>query len=100
MTTRKLAPTLRYEGVLLAEMAGTIGSFAEVPAEVLLLGGSKKGPAFLRPALDALEQTLPRARRVELAGLDHGGSADVSNTNRGGKPEVVAQAIRPFFAQP
>ena len=43
VTMRKLAPTLRYDGMLLAEMAGTIGTFADVPAEVLLLGGSKNG---------------------------------------------------------
>lgn len=53
VTMRKLAPTVRNEGVLLAEMAGTIDTFRAVPADVLLLGGSKKGPAFLRPALDA-----------------------------------------------
>jgi hypothetical protein len=39
-----------------------------VPADVLLLGGSKKGPAFLRPALDALARTLPRNQRVEFPG--------------------------------
>lgn len=99
-TMRELAPTLHYEGVLLAEMAGTIETFRTVSADVLLLGGSKKGPAFLRPALDALAQTLPHNQRVELPGLDHGGSSDVSNTNRNGKPEVVAQQMRPFFAQP
>jgi type II secretory pathway component PulM len=33
VTMRKLAPTLRWEGMLLAEMAGTIGTFADVPAE-------------------------------------------------------------------
>jgi pimeloyl-ACP methyl ester carboxylesterase len=62
VTMRKLAPTVRYEGVLLAEMAGTIASFAEVPADVLILGGSK-GLPFLRPALDALAETLPRNQR-------------------------------------
>ena len=77
---RKLAPTLRYEGLLLAEMAGTIGTFAEVPADVLLLGGSK-GLPFLKPALDALAQTLPHNRRVQFPGLDHGGSSDASSTN-------------------
>jgi pimeloyl-ACP methyl ester carboxylesterase len=100
ITMRKLAPTIRYEGVLLAEMAGTIDTFRTVPADVLLLGGSKKGPAFLRPALDALAQTLPHNRRVEFPGLDHGGSSDAGSTNPGGgKPEIVAQEIRPFFAQ-
>jgi pimeloyl-ACP methyl ester carboxylesterase len=99
VTTRELAPTLRYEGVLLAEMAGTIDTFAEVPADVLLLGGSK-GLPFLKPALGALAQTLPHNRRVEFPGLDHGGTSDASSTNPGGgKPETVALEIRLFFAQ-
>ncbi|MGE5289122.1 MAG: alpha/beta fold hydrolase [Micromonosporaceae bacterium] len=100
VTMRKLAPTVRYEGILLAEVAGTIDTFRTVPADVLLLGGSKKGPAFLKPALEALAQTLPHNRRVEFPGLDHGGSSDASSTNPGGgKPEIVAREIRPFFAQ-
>jgi pimeloyl-ACP methyl ester carboxylesterase len=100
VTMRKLAPTLRWEGALLAEMAGTIGSFADVPAEVLLLGGDMERPAFIRPAFDALVQTLPHNRRVVFPGLDHGGSADVGPANPDGKPEIVAPAIRSFFAQP
>jgi len=100
VTMRQLAPTLRYEGLLLSETAGTIGAFAEVAAEVLLLGGDMKRPAFIRPAFDALARTLPHNRRVRFPGLEHGGSADVGPTNRGGKPEVVAPAIRSFFAQP
>jgi pimeloyl-ACP methyl ester carboxylesterase len=100
VTMRQLAPTLRYEGLLLSETAGTIGAFAEVPAEVLLLAGDMKRPAFIRPAFDALARTLPHNRRVRFPGLEHGGSADVGPTNRGGKPEVVAPAIRSFFAQP
>jgi len=100
VTMRKLAPTLRWEGLLLAETAGTIGAFAEVPAEVLLLGGDMKRPAFIRRAFDAFAHTLPHNRRVRFPGLDHGGSADVGPTNRHGKPEVVAPAIRSFFAQP
>jgi hypothetical protein len=99
VTTRKLAPTLRYEGMLLAEGAGTIDSFGNVPADVLLLGGSK-GLPFLKPALDALAQILPHNRRVEFRGLDHGGSSDASSTNPGGgKPETVAHEISAFFAQ-
>ena len=99
VTMRKLAPTVRYEGVLLAEMAGTIGAFAEVPADVLILGGSK-GLPFLKPAMDALAQTLPHSRRVEFPGLDHGGSSDASGTNPGGgKPEIVAEEIRRFFSR-
>jgi hypothetical protein len=93
---RKLAPTLHYEGMLLAEMAGTLDTFAEVKADVLLLGGSK-GLHFLKPALDNLAATLPNSRRVEFAGLDHGSSADVSKANPKGKPEVVAAELRSFF---
>jgi pimeloyl-ACP methyl ester carboxylesterase len=100
VTERKLAPTLRYEGLLLAETAGTIETFAEVAAEVLLLGGDMKRPAFIKPAFDALAQTLPHNRRVRFPGLDHGGSTDVGPANRRGKPEIVAPAIRSFFAQP
>jgi pimeloyl-ACP methyl ester carboxylesterase len=96
VTMRALAPTVYCEGILLAEMAGTLGTFADVKADVLLMGGSK-GLAFLKPALDGLAQTLPDSRRVEFAGLDHGGSADVSSANRGGKPEVVAQELRAFL---
>ena len=96
-TMRKLAPTVHYEGVLLAEMASTIATFAEVPAEVLLLGGSK-GLPFLKPSLDALARTLPHNRRVEFPGLDHGGSSDAGGTNPGGgKPEIVAREMRSFF---
>jgi hypothetical protein len=80
-------------------MAGTIGAFAEVPADLLILGGSK-GLPFLKPALDALAQTLPHNRRAEFPGLDHGGSSDASGTNPGGgKPEIVAQEIRRFFSR-
>jgi pimeloyl-ACP methyl ester carboxylesterase len=98
VTMRKLAPTLHYEGVLIAEMMGTTDTFGDVAADILLLGGSK-GLRFLKPALDDLARTLPHNRRVEFAGLDHGGAADVTEANRGGKPEVVAAELRRFFAE-
>jgi pimeloyl-ACP methyl ester carboxylesterase len=97
VTMRKLAPTLHYEGVLLAELAGQAGRFAQVQAEVLLMSGSK-GLPFLRPGMNALAEALPHCRRVEFAGLDHGGSSDVSPSNRNGKPEVVVPELRRFFA--
>ena len=100
VTMRELAPTLRYEPLLLAEMTGAIATFADVPADVLLMGGDMKHPAFIRPAFDALAQTLPRVRCAVFPGLDYGGSGDPGPANRGGKPEVVASAIRSFFAQP
>jgi len=100
ITMRKLAPTVHYEGALIAEMAGTTKAFRAVTADVLLLGGSK-GLPFLRPARDALERSLPHGRRVEFPGLDHGATSDPSRTNPGGKPEavaVVAREIQSFFA--
>jgi hypothetical protein len=100
VTERRIAPTLRWEGGLLAETAGTSGTFAEVPAEALLLGGDMKRPAFIRPAFDALARILPHNRRVRFPGLDHGGSSDIGPTNRRGKPEIVAPEIRSFFARP
>jgi pimeloyl-ACP methyl ester carboxylesterase len=100
ITMRKLAPTLHYDGLLLVEMSGTLERFRAVNAEVLLLGGSK-GLPFLKPSLDALEKVLPHVvKRVEFPGLEHGGSNNPSQTNRGSKPELVAQELRWFFAEP
>jgi pimeloyl-ACP methyl ester carboxylesterase len=102
ITMRKLAPTIRYDGLLVAEMAGSVEEFRAVAADVLLLGGSK-GLPFLRPGRDALARTLPRNRRVEFPGLDHGASSDPSSTNPGGKAENVApiaREIRSFLAAP
>ena len=98
ITMRKLAPTLHYDGLLLAEGSGQLERYRAVSAEVLLLGGSK-GLPFLKPSLDALEKTLPHVvKRVEFPGLEHGGSNNPSQTNRGSKPELVVQELRPFLA--
>ncbi|MEU8259306.1 alpha/beta hydrolase [Micromonospora sp. NPDC048999] len=98
-TMRMLAPTLHYEGLLLAEMMGKLNTFRALRARVLLLGGSK-GLPYLKPSLDALERVLPQVERVEFPGLDHGGSSDVTEANKGGKPELVAARLRRFFAAP
>jgi pimeloyl-ACP methyl ester carboxylesterase len=97
VTMRMLAPTLHYDGRLLVEMTGKLDRFRALSTEVLLLGG-RKGLSYLKPTLAALEKVLPQANRMEFPGLDHGGACDVSNTNRGGKPELVAQELRQFFA--
>jgi pimeloyl-ACP methyl ester carboxylesterase len=97
VTMRKLAPTLHYEGMLLTEVAGQPGRYAQVQSEVLLMGGSK-GLQLLRPGMDALAATLPHCQRAEFDGLDHGGTSDVSPSNRNGQPEVVVPELRRFFA--
>src|ERR1700760_1513512 len=99
VTMRQLAPTIGFEGLLLAELAGSIGWLAEVGADVLLMGGHMKRPAFIRPAFDALARTLPRHRCVQFRGLDHGGSSDPGPTNRAAHPAVVAPEVLSFFAQ-
>jgi pimeloyl-ACP methyl ester carboxylesterase len=93
VTMRMLAPTLHGDFQLVVETDGVLDRFKAIQADVLLLGGSKS-PAYLKAALDALEKALPDARRIEFAGLNHGGSG---NRNRGGKPLVVAKALRDFF---
>jgi pimeloyl-ACP methyl ester carboxylesterase len=97
ITMRMLAPTLHFDFELVVEMSERLETFRAVPAEVLLLGGSKS-PAYLKAALDALATILPRVKRVELPGLDHGGSSDSSDLNRGGDPARVAQELHRFFA--
>ncbi len=94
---RDLAPTLHYDFHLVAEMADSVKKFKSVPSRVLLLGGDKS-PAWLKTALDELEKAIPHANRVEFPGLDHGGSSDLSSTNRSGRPEIVAAELRRFFA--
>jgi pimeloyl-ACP methyl ester carboxylesterase len=96
VTMRMLAPTLHYDFVLVGEMTGCQERFAALRADVLLLGGSRS-PAYLQAALDALKRIIPNAGRVEFAGLDHGGSSDLSSTNRAGNPAVVAEELRRFF---
>jgi pimeloyl-ACP methyl ester carboxylesterase len=94
VTMRKLAPTLHYDFQLVIETGQALEPFRDIRADVLLLGGSAS-PAYLKVALDALEKVMPGVQRVELAGLGHGASG---NADRGGKPAVVAEQLRRFFA--
>lgn len=93
VTMKMLAPTLRYDGQLVVEMAERLESFKAIQTEALLLGGSKS-PAYLKLALDALEKTLPHARRIEFDGMGHAGTW---NASIGGQPQRVAEALRQFF---
>jgi hypothetical protein len=60
-----------------------------------LLGGSKS-TAFLKAGLDTVTKVLPQARRIEFPGLNH---SSPWNTDIRGKPELVAQELRRFFAE-
>ena len=97
---RELAPTLLYDFQIVTEMSGKLESFRGVPAEVLLLGGSKS-PAYLKVTLNALEKVLPHATRVEFPGLGHAAAWNYDKQrNPDGKPELVTQELRRFFAEP
>ena len=78
-------------------MAEKVETFKTFKADVLLLGGHAS-PAWLKFALDALEKVLPHVKRVEFPGLNHGGSSDLSATNRDSHPEVVAAEMRRFLS--
>jgi hypothetical protein len=91
VTMRALAPTLHHDFQLINEIAGPADMFHDVTADVLLLGGSKSDP-FFSASVDTLLRTLPHASRVDLPGLDHGGSTD-----RDGRPADIAPALRRFF---
>jgi pimeloyl-ACP methyl ester carboxylesterase len=98
VSMRVLAPTLRSDFQVVVEMSGKLEQFRALQTPVLLLGGSKS-PAYLKAALDALEKTLPNAKRIEFPGLDHGSSGNYDKQrNPGGQPATVAQALRQFFA--
>jgi pimeloyl-ACP methyl ester carboxylesterase len=91
VSLRALVPTMHYDVQLVIETEGTLHTFASMPAEVLLLGGSQS-PAYLKTSLDALASVLPRAQRVELAGCGH------LAPDNSGSPERVARALQSFFA--
>jgi pimeloyl-ACP methyl ester carboxylesterase len=88
---RDLIPALKPELDLVKATEGTIDDYKNATAEVLLLCGTDAPPLFTG-TLDALASVLPRATRVELPGLNHGGAQD-----QGGKPAVIAEQLRRFF---
>ena len=92
-TFRELAPTLPYDSRVIVECAGTAERYRAVASSTLLLGGARSG-RWLEQALSTLERTLPDVRRVELPGIDHGGT---ENADRRGKPALVASALTSFL---
>jgi pimeloyl-ACP methyl ester carboxylesterase len=88
---RDLIPALGPELDQVKATEGTIDDYRNVAAEVLLLCGTDAPPLF-KGTLDALENVLPRATRVELPGLNHGAAQD-----QGGRPAVIADQLRQFF---
>jgi pimeloyl-ACP methyl ester carboxylesterase len=99
LTMRELALSLPYDMRDVSEVHGSLERWRAVQTEVLLLGGTKS-PAYLRDDLGALEKVLPRARRVVFSGLGHAAAWNYDKQrNPDGKPELVAQELRRFFAE-
>jgi pimeloyl-ACP methyl ester carboxylesterase len=90
---RELAATLPCDSRVVAECAGTADRYRAVTAPTLLVGGSRSA-RYLKTALSTVEGVLPDARRVEIAGIDHGGT---ENADRRGKPALVAAELTAFL---
>ena len=93
----ELAQALPYDIAIAQSIDGSITKFKEIKQPVLLLGGSKS-PQFLKQALDELEQIVPEATRVEIAGVDHAASWNVDQRrNPHGNPTAVAEVLKTYF---
>lgn len=71
---------------------GTINDYKKVTAEVLLLCADDAAPLF-KATLDALQNVVPRATRVEVPGVNHGAAQD-----QGGTPLIIADQLRRFLS--
>ncbi|MFI7585671.1 alpha/beta fold hydrolase [Spongisporangium articulatum] len=90
----ELAPTLHHDFRIVAETSGRTAELAGLPQPTLLLG-AQRSPAYMRAALDDLERTLPHAERVTLPDVAH----EVTyNDDLRGKPQLVVEPLRGFFA--
>lgn len=96
LTMRELAPTSVKDMELIVAAGWDPQALAGIANEVLLLSGSATRP-YLKAAQDGLQSVLPKAERVELPGLHHGATGN--NRAQGGRPEVVAEAVRAFFTR-
>jgi pimeloyl-ACP methyl ester carboxylesterase len=90
VAARALIPTMHWDGLMLRETTPGIERLRDMQARVLLMSGSRS-PAFLRRGVARLLELIPHASHVELRGVGH-----VAADN-GGKPGLVADALREFF---
>lgn len=93
--TADLIPSMRYDFTVLLERSDKVKLYKTINKPVLLLGGTKS-PKYLKDALDTLSAELPHAQRVIFKGLDHSGPW---NTDKGGSPKQIADALITFFKE-
>jgi pimeloyl-ACP methyl ester carboxylesterase len=89
---RELVASLPAELDPVLETEGTLEHYRQLVAQVLLMYGSETDPMFVDCA-EALHAVLPHSTVLRLPGLNH----DSAQTY--GKPEMIAAALRLFFAQ-
>ncbi|UBU14493.1 alpha/beta fold hydrolase [Nonomuraea gerenzanensis] len=87
---RALAPRQVEDNVAMDALGIRLEAYAGISAPVVLLGGDRS-PAHLGERLDALERTLPDARRVLLAGQGHSAHAKA--------PDRVAAVVAALAAE-
>jgi len=90
ISPRDIISTVHNDAQTVLDAAGPLDRFADLPCEVLLLGGSMSARNLAAP-LDGLSAVLPRADRVTLPRAGH--TAPSNN----GKPQLVAAHLRAFF---
>lgn len=93
VTMRKLAPTVHHDFQIILENASKTDDLKNVKTQTLLLGGSKS-PKYLKQSVDLLENILPNKKRIELPGLNHGGTG---SSEWGGNPKLVAKELFKYF---
>lgn len=86
-----LVPTIVWEAKEIQRLDSTYKKYRSISASTLLLNGSKS-PAYLRNILPTLAKTIPHARHIELAGLNH-------NAPDQDAPEQIAQELKRFFSE-
>lgn len=89
---RELVPALIPELHLVRATEGTLDDYRRATAECLLMYGSG-APTLFTGTADALQQVLPRSKRVELPACNHGAAQD-----QGGNPAAIAEQLRQFFS--
>src|SRR6266498_1429020 len=84
-----LVPTIVWEAKEIQRLDSTYQRYRSISADTLLLCGSKS-PAYLRNILPTLAKTIPRARHIELPGLNH-------NAPDQDAPEIMAATLKGFL---
>ncbi len=85
-----LLHTLGPEIRMMAPLESKYERYRRINVRTLLMGGSKS-PEYLRSVLPVLEKTIPQARLIEFAGLDH------SSPEEEGAP-TIASAMREWLS--